>query len=91
MQYDTSMPAAVQAAMVPPAPKSTSSGWATTTSARSTSSSRSAGRSHGGREAVGSLVPDVIVLLPRVAPPPTATILPAPADDGSAGRRVAGA
>ena len=32
------MPASVQVAIVPAAPKSTSSGWATTTSARSTGS-----------------------------------------------------
>ena len=40
-QYVTSMPASVQPAMVPAAPKSTSSGWAKTTRIRSTSSSLS--------------------------------------------------
>ena len=37
MQYATSMPAAVQVATVPAAPKSTSSGCAVTTSTRVTS------------------------------------------------------
>ena len=42
------MPASVQVAMVPAAPKSASSGWATTTSARSTSlSGRGCGRGIG--------------------------------------------
>src|SRR5690348_12380910 len=44
MQYDTSMPASTHEATVPAAPKSTSSGWAVTTRARSTSSSLSTDR-----------------------------------------------
>ncbi len=41
MQYVTSMPSSVHRATVPAAPKSTSSGWAVTTRARSTASSSS--------------------------------------------------
>src|SRR5256885_7663343 len=44
MQYATSTPSSVHVATVPAAPKSTSSGWATITSARCTSSSSSIAR-----------------------------------------------
>src|SRR4051795_5183540 len=47
MQYVTSVPAAVQVATVPALPKSTSSGWARTHSARSTCSAGEEGRSNG--------------------------------------------